>query len=701
MPHRKPRRKLGQKKQQGMSLESAMDEERLAVLELLDPRQRDAPQPPRRTDSPAPPPVRSLLDVNGPPPPRHGSIAGIGVGATIPPNSRANAVRSPPPVRSMLDIRPTHSASTPSSPVETSFPRDEEPENSQRRASDTTITADTTNVKTGLPQIKPQLAEDVVQNYQFDILPSPSNHALPKRVSQGGKNLPPVNNNTNNNNAAAKSSMATVMSGGEFGPLPGLMPRGRDIGRHSPSTGHQRHSNSPSSRFSRSRSPNNKILNTNSFNPLPNPGEYYTDSGEVIKLDEAYKRLTSSVMSKSGGALGALYEKGTGGDGEPDTVLSESNVRLVKDLIPPQQLKPAEVKDVRGGMTSDDNNLPANTKTSKGKHPSSLDESVANEPKQIQEQKPYQVKSMIVESAPKKKCEVHPNTNFDDNTPAPSDDESGHPDLPVYLSPVDHTVPNRGIQTLIRGDFPQMEKEAEEGTRRLRKYLVATDLSDEALYALEWTIGTILRDGDTLYTVYAIDESASSAKGYDLDSSSPQSINDGAKAMQDAAEVIASQTETTAGNDSLAFSPDLTIRRGSQKADAVGTRQVPKGEADRQSAIERIKQNCLRLLRKTKLEVRVAIEVIHCKNPKHLILEAIDALEPTLVILGSRGMGSLKGVLLGSFSNYLVTKSSVPVMVARKRLHKHHKLKSQIRLANNVTWSDKRFQGVKIDELSR
>jgi len=42
-------------------------------------------------------------------------------------------------------------------------------------------------------------------------------------------------------------------------------------------------------------------------------------------------------------------------------------------------------------------------------------------------------------------------------------------------------------------------------------------------------------------------------------------------------------------------------------------------------------------------------------------------------------------VLLGSFSNYLVTKSSVPVMVARKKL-KHSKYKkTNVRLANNLT----------------
>ncbi len=35
---------------------------------------------------------------------------------------------------------------------------------------------------------------------------------------------------------------------------------------------------------------------------------------------------------------------------------------------------------------------------------------------------------------------------------------------------------------------------------------MSTDLSDEAAYALEWTIGTVLRDGDTLLAVYAVDE---------------------------------------------------------------------------------------------------------------------------------------------------------------------------------------------------
>ncbi len=56
-------------------------------------------------------------------------------------------------------------------------------------------------------------------------------------------------------------------------------------------------------------------------------------------------------------------------------------------------------------------------------------------------------------------------------------------------------------------------------------------------------------------------------------------------------------------------------------------------------------------------------------------------------------------VLLGSFSNYLVTKSSVPVMVARKRLRKHSKYKRNTsRLSNVLAYpSNTRLAHAKID----
>lgn len=63
-------------------------------------------------------------------------------------------------------------------------------------------------------------------------------------------------------------------------------------------------------------------------------------------------------------------------------------------------------------------------------------------------------------------------------------------------------------------------------------------------------------------------------------------------------------------------------------------------------------------------------------------LQALNQIdETTVVIVGSRGLTKIKGILLGSVSYYLVQKSSVPVMVARRRLRqqiKPHKQLSQL-----------------------
>jgi hypothetical protein len=51
---------------------------------------------------------------------------------------------------------------------------------------------------------------------------------------------------------------------------------------------------------------------------------------------------------------------------------------------------------------------------------------------------------------------------------------------------------NRCTITIEHGDWLEVAKKAE----RTRFYLVACDLSDESKYAIEWTIGTVLRQGD-------------------------------------------------------------------------------------------------------------------------------------------------------------------------------------------------------------
>lgn len=46
----------------------------------------------------------------------------------------------------------------------------------------------------------------------------------------------------------------------------------------------------------------------------------------------------------------------------------------------------------------------------------------------------------------------------------------------------------------------------------------------------------------------------------------------------------------------------------------------------------------------------------------------IDYYEPTLVVVGTRGRSHVRGMLLGSVSNYLLQKSLSPVMVTRRPL---------------------------------
>ena len=286
--------------------------------------------------------------------------------------------------------------------------------------------------------------------------------------------------------------------------------------------------------------------------------------------------------------------------------------------------------------------------------------------------------SLLGEPKPQRvgKRQIHPSTAFDAapsgiSTPMTSDDES-HSELraaqklSMTMSNV-HSTPSahRVIRQIVRGDYAHFQREAEEGRKRQRMYLVATDISPEAEYALEWTIGTVLRDGDTLFAVYAVDEENAATGG-----EGGVEIGRGADMVKDTASIIRGLQATVV--PSPGPSP---LARAGQIADARSRSPAVYGSAEkeRRRALEDISTRIVRLLRKTRLQVRVVVEVFHCKSPRHMITEVIDFLSPTLVIIGSRGQSAVKGVLLGSFSNYLVTKSSVPVMVARKKLRKHSK----------------------------
>lgn len=201
--------------------------------------------------------------------------------------------------------------------------------------------------------------------------------------------------------------------------------------------------------------------------------------------------------------------------------------------------------------------------------------------------------------------------------------------MSINISPIDNSIPNRVIKTIIRGEFSRMQQEAEEGSRRLRTYLVATDLSDEAAYALEWTIGTVLRDGDTLLAVYAVDEESGTGKTGDSDSIHGVPVGEGAQTIHDTAALVGKLAATLQSPPpSLGPSPpgQTSLLPGANthsRGVSTDSRYMSKPEQERYHAIEDISQTCIKFLRKTKLQVRIAVEVIHCKSPKYMITEAV------------------------------------------------------------------------------
>ncbi|KAF8476545.1 hypothetical protein DFH94DRAFT_694671 [Russula ochroleuca] len=153
--------------------------------------------------------------------------------------------------------------------------------------------------------------------------------------------------------------------------------------------------------------------------------------------------------------------------------------------------------------------------------------------------------------------------------------------------------------SLTQGD---PERALRESGRRPMRYIIASDLSDESRYAVEWGIGTVLRDVD------------------------PPAANPGERANK-----LRSQQE----RQGLAY---ILCRQATS------------------------------LLQRTRLNVTISCQAWHAKNSRHMILDIVDHVEPVMLIVGSRGIGQLKGILLGSTSHYLIQKCSVPVMVARRRL---------------------------------
>lgn len=579
---------------------------------------------------------------------------------------------------------------------------------------------------TGIPFAMPSSSSRRVNPeaaYRFDTLPSIDAQARPKRVSQGGKL----------DVTAKPRAMSSV-----YGTSSGFLGSSNGRERHSMSGPFGR-SKSGSPGPTRSTSPATRMLSPTSLAPTSNK-TLVTDSGKHIDADTAYRKLSDSALTNSEGGLSSLStSKSSDPSAEPNAAPDAAgggggggSVRLATDDDGDDSAA-VESSDNDSDSSEWDDGWGTSKKGERGRQRTrkesggvdsmgraivtakSLLAAAEEERRDVAVSYKGRSRSLLEPSINitgpngermtrrSSSGVVHPHTSFDQggsglSTPLHSDHEDDLAEIrsaqqlslnisPIQSSPEAH----RCVRQIVRGDYVQFADDAQKGLRRQRVYLVSTDLSDEAAYALEWTIGTVLRDGDTLLAVYAVDEEVG-VVGTDA-SGAP--ISQGTTGQQESDHL--KKALSNHGGLPVARSGFSALSNSIMATEAnVGA--MSKAEKDRYQACVEVSDRCVKLLRKTRLQVRAVVEVFHCKSPKHMITEVIDFLEPTLVILGSRGRTALKGVLLGSFSNYLVTKSSVPVMVARKRLRKHSKYKRQnVRMSNVIAGSNDRLANAKID----
>lgn len=617
---------------------------RSPVRSMLDVGDDDTGSAERRTSPDPQPPVRSMLDVDGPPPANN-------------------------PVRSMLDVggpaaarpssqtRSPYNRSVPSSPTmshSTMYKGSSQPPSRLHPRS----SSDAAFQPAEFGPRRTVGSNDRTSEYQFSkILPSSaSGNLLSKRSSQGKR-------------PSGGSSLVEALRGYDFS------------GLSLPSSKGGRNSSASRLGYHQSKSPHNRWNDRSKSPAVPkDPNQVMLGDGRIVDMTNAYRRLSDANLAYSSGSLsqlpmrkrsdeagaGRLVKDYLGPDGEllessedDDPYSSDDEDRGRKKA--PRDLNP----DAKGESESEDK-LRMQT-VNKKNTPLSLLAAADEDRSNIASQQSYQYRSLLEpeikitnssgDTVKPSKAGVHPHTSYDHNplsatqSVVDSDEEADMDDikraqkLSFTMTNVLHNAEaHRSIRIIYRGEYHKIVQTNDDEHHRHRKYLVATDLSDESTHALEWAIGTVIRDGDTLIAIYCVDEETGVVSDGAL-------VPDDPTAMKEQAAAI--NTMTNAKTAPAPLSPVTEFKKLHRRDDSSGTTgssQAPvapadrtKAEHERERAIQVMTDKILRLLRKTKLQVRVIVEVLHCKNPRHLITEVIDLVNPTLVVIGSRGRSALKG----------------------------------------------------------
>lgn len=540
-----------------MSLEQSLEEDYIETISMLDKNRTDSPS--RRTGSSGQPPAPTgLLDVDAPTP-RHGSIAGIGVGVTSP-RQHEKKTRLDPSDPSTWTSR--HS-SKPNSPTLTKS----QPAATQK---DAEPDADWPQSYVGLTRARDSPTHAPSQRAMSDT--GPVSHGSPRSGALAAALSGELESMQINTPGSPKQNLQKAAAHSRS-------PSGRVI--QSPVT------ESPAVLSPETTLTGGQHHASNSFSTM----ESGSDAGRVKVDPLGDEHVVAESSDEEHEHSADSEDESRGRERATSAGDSEAAVTPSSTSEPPTSPEPAI------SITSPDGE--------KVPEPASSTKAPANDPQ-----------------GRRASVSTNASTDGDEN------DIARAKTLGLSISPLDTTVPDRHVRMIIRGDWDRIQKEAEAGDRNIRTYLACSDLSNEATYALEWTIGTILRDGDTLICVYSIeDEEAGNGSGSNkvTEAEKEKLHEEGAQAGKDAMDAMEGLTRQTTNPANAPMTKFIPATEAKSLTGSVDARTVSKREMERLRAIDEITQTFLRLVRKTSLQVRCMVEVIHCKSPKHLILGAVSS----------------------------------------------------------------------------
>ncbi|KAI9021633.1 hypothetical protein CLU79DRAFT_752535 [Phycomyces nitens] len=199
--------------------------------------------------------------------------------------------------------------------------------------------------------------------------------------------------------------------------------------------------------------------------------------------------------------------------------------------------------------------------------------------------------------------------------------------------PVTITEANRIIVTMTYGASKSHV------TRKARKYLMAYDGGEESKYAMHWAMGTMLRSGDEVHVVSIINLEDVE----DMDEDEKKRLW---QEMDRNSKTLISNVRSVLG--------DMLLHN-----------------------------------------IKIVLYTI-AGPTKEALMSVISETPLTMVVCGSRDRGSLKGMLMGSVSTFLVHNSPVPVSVVRPQ-KTEKKNKKKLTAAQKLSQSVRNGQ-LKVDE---